>query len=188
MSNFTVKTSPCTARNKRPLVVEKCWPGRPRKKPRPDKMMIGGSCGMMMWRTLGAVLSECGSHESSVEITLLISPAKSPFAQKSFKQPIWQRESLWVLEMKRDLHLPVSVMQGKEKARQLIQPQVPSFKASDEWAYKFFHRNRFTLRVKTSLHKHFLQDSKGRWNRTYRRYTKKKKWLQNAESQLSQEA
>ena len=60
-----------------------------------------------------------------------------------------ETEDQWVLEM-RDLHLPVSV-QVKEKARQLIQPQVPSFKASDGWAYKFFKRNHFTLRARTSL-------------------------------------
>ena len=56
----------------------------------------------------------------------------------------------WVLEM-RDLYLPVSVVQVKEKARQLIQPQVPFFKASDGWAYKFIQCNGFTLRAKTSL-------------------------------------
>lgn len=56
----------------------------------------------------------------------------------------------WVLEM-RDLHLPVSVVQVKEKARKVIQPIVPTFKASDGWVYKFFRRNKFTLRAKTSL-------------------------------------
>ena len=34
----------------------------------------------------------------------------------------------WVLEM-RDLHLPISVVQVKEKARQMTQPQVSTFKA-----------------------------------------------------------
>ena len=51
----------------------------------------------------------------------------------------------------RDLHLPVSVLQVKEKARQLIQQYVPAFKASDGWAYKFFHRHHLTMRAKTSL-------------------------------------
>ena len=55
-----------------------------------------------------------------------------------------------MLEM-RDLHLPVSVVHVQEKARQLIQKHVPGFKASDGWVYKFFRRNRFTLRAKTSL-------------------------------------
>ena len=50
----------------------------------------------------------------------------------------------------RDLHLPVSVVQEK-KARHLIQPQMPLFKASDGWAYKFFRHNCFTIRAKTSL-------------------------------------
>ena len=68
----------------------------------------------------------------------------------SYSQETEDQLVQWVLEM-RDLHLPVSVVQVKEKARQLIQPQVPSFKASDGWAYKFFHRNHFTLRAKTSL-------------------------------------
>ena len=49
----------------------------------------------------------------------------------------------------RDRHLPVSVVQVKEKAKQLI--HLPVFKASDGWVYKFFRRNRFTLRAKTSL-------------------------------------
>lgn len=51
----------------------------------------------------------------------------------------------------RDLHLPVSVLQVKEKAKHLIQENVPTFKASDGWVYKFFQRNRFTLRAKTLL-------------------------------------
>ena len=45
--------------------------------------------------------------------------------------------------------LPMSVVQVKEKARHII--HVPRFKASDGWVYKFFQRNHFTLRVKTSL-------------------------------------
>ncbi len=51
----------------------------------------------------------------------------------------------------RDLHFPVSVVQVTEKARQLIQPEVPTFKARDGWVYKFFWCNRFTLRAKRSL-------------------------------------
>lgn len=61
--------------------------------------------------------------------------------QLSYPQEIEDRLVQWALEM-RDLHLPVSVVQVKE---QLIHPQVPSFKASDGWAYKFFQRNHFTL-------------------------------------------
>lgn len=68
----------------------------------------------------------------------------------SYSQEIEDQLVQWVLEM-RDLHLPVSVVQVKGKAKQLIQPQVPAFKASDGWAYRFFRRNRFTLRAKTSL-------------------------------------
>ena len=56
----------------------------------------------------------------------------------------------WVLEM-RDLHVPTSVVQVKEKAGQMIQQQVPAFKASDGWVYTLFRSNRFTLRAKTSL-------------------------------------
>ena len=55
-----------------------------------------------------------------------------------------------MLEM-RDLNLPVSVIQVKEKARQLIVHHVPGFKASDGWLYKFFRQNHLTLRAKTSL-------------------------------------
>ena len=61
-----------------------------------------------------------------------------------------------------DLQLPVSVVQVKEKARQMIQPQVPTFKASDGWVYKFFRRNHFTLRAKTSLSQRLPAGLEGR--------------------------
>ena len=68
----------------------------------------------------------------------------------SYSQETEEQLDQWVLEM-RDLHLPFSVVQVKEKVRQMIQPQVPTFKASDGWVYKFFQRNHFTIRAKTSL-------------------------------------
>ena len=56
----------------------------------------------------------------------------------------------WILEM-RDLHLPVSIAEVKQKAKEVIGEENPSFKASSGWIQKFFKRNQFTLRAKTSL-------------------------------------
>ena len=65
----------------------------------------------------------------------------------SYSQETEEQLVQWVLEM-RDLHLPVSLVQVKEKARLMTQPQVSTFKASDGWVYKFFRRNHFTLKPK----------------------------------------
>ena len=51
---------------------------------------------------------------------------------------------------------------GEGEARQMIQPQVPTFKASDGWVYKFFRCNRFTLRAKTSLSQRLPAGLEGR--------------------------
>ena len=55
----------------------------------------------------------------------------------------------WILEM-RDVHLPVSIAEVKEKARDVVSEDNPNFKASNGWVQKFFKRNRFTF-AKTSL-------------------------------------
>ena len=51
---------------------------------------------------------------------------------------------------------------GEGEARQMIQPQVPTFKASDGWVYKFFRCNCFTLRAKTSLSQRLPAGLEGR--------------------------
>lgn len=63
----------------------------------------------------------------------------------------------WILEM-RDLHLPVSVAEVRQKAMEVVGEDNPSFKASNGWAQKFFKRNRFTLRAKTSLSQYLPKD------------------------------
>ena len=51
----------------------------------------------------------------------------------------------------RDQHLPVSIAEMKEKAREVVGEDNPKFKASDGWIQKFYKQNHFTLRAKTSL-------------------------------------
>ena len=43
----------------------------------------------------------------------------------------------WILEMQ-DLHLPVSIAEVKEKAREVVGEDNPKFKASNGWIQKFF--------------------------------------------------
>ena len=50
----------------------------------------------------------------------------------------------------------------KEKVRQLIQQQMPTFTDSDRWVYKFVRRNHFTLRAKTSLSQRLPAGLKGK--------------------------
>lgn len=56
----------------------------------------------------------------------------------------------WILEM-RDLHLPVSCQDVRNKAAELITPHNPTFKASSGWLSKFFKRHHLTLRARTSI-------------------------------------
>ena len=58
----------------------------------------------------------------------------------------------------RDLHLPVSIAEVKQKAKEIIGEENPSFKASSGWIQKFFKRNQFTLRAKTSLSQYLPKD------------------------------
>ena len=51
----------------------------------------------------------------------------------------------------RDVNLPVSIAEVKEKAREEVCEENPDFKASNGWIQKFFRQNHFTLRAKTSL-------------------------------------
>ena len=52
----------------------------------------------------------------------------------------------WVLRQ-RDLHLPVRRLELKLKARALICPTLPNFKASSGWVEKFMHRHSLSLRL-----------------------------------------
>lgn len=78
------------------------------------------------------------AHKSSAGRPLSYSPEK--------KEQIVS----WILKM-RDVHLPVSLVEVMEKAREVVCTVNPNFKASNEWVQKIFKRNRFTLWAKTSL-------------------------------------
>ena len=52
----------------------------------------------------------------------------------------------WVLRQ-RDLHLPVRRLELKLKARALICPTLPNFKASSGWVEKFMCRHSLSLRL-----------------------------------------
>ena len=57
---------------------------------------------------------------------------------------------VWLLEA-RDKQLPITTQVLKAKARELICPDQPQFKASDGWVQKFKQRHKLVLRMKTSL-------------------------------------
>ena len=63
----------------------------------------------------------------------------------------------WIVEI-RDLYLPVSIAEVKQKAKEIIGEENPSFKASSGWTQKFFKRNQFTLHAKTSLSQYLPKD------------------------------
>lgn len=64
----------------------------------------------------------------------------------------------WVLE-KRDLQLAVTIEMLKLRAKQIITPVSPNFKASDGWAQKFFRRRHtLVLRAKTPMAQKLPQD------------------------------
>ena len=51
----------------------------------------------------------------------------------------------WILVL-RDLNFPVSILALQEKAKNLIQPGNPEFKASRGWIENFFNRHKLSLR------------------------------------------
>ena len=85
-----------------------------------------------------------------------VTPAKGKAHKKGAGRPLSyspekeQEVVGWILEM-RDVNLPVSIAEVKEKAREVVCKENPHFKASNGWIQKFFKRNHFTLRAKTSL-------------------------------------
>ena len=56
----------------------------------------------------------------------------------------------WILVL-RDLNFPVSILALQEKAKNLIQPGNPEFKAIRGWIEKFFSRHKLSLRSRTSV-------------------------------------
>lgn len=68
----------------------------------------------------------------------------------SYPEELDNKVLQWVLE-KRDLQLAVTTEMLQIQARLIITPVVPTFKASDGWAQKFFRRHSLVLRAKTSL-------------------------------------
>ena len=58
----------------------------------------------------------------------------------------------------RDLHLPVSIAKVKQKAKEVISEDNPSFKASSGWIKKFFKQNQFTLHAQMSLSQYLPKD------------------------------
>ena len=56
----------------------------------------------------------------------------------------------WILVL-RDFNFPVSILALQEKAKNLIQPGNPEFKASRGWIEKFFNRHELSLRSRTSV-------------------------------------
>ena len=55
----------------------------------------------------------------------------------------------WLLEL-RDLHVPVSILTLKEKAKRVVRPHNPTFNASRGWVEKFFARHRLSLLSQTT--------------------------------------
>ena len=75
-----------------------------------------------------------------------------PGAGRPLSYPVELEDQLikWILVL-RDLNFPVSILALQEKAKNLIQPGNPEFKASRGWIDKFFSRHKLYLRSRTSV-------------------------------------
>ena len=75
-----------------------------------------------------------------------------PGAGRPLSYPVELEDLLikWILVL-RDLNFPVSILALQEKAKNLIQPGNPEFKASRGWIEKFFNRHKLSLRSRTSV-------------------------------------
>ena len=75
-----------------------------------------------------------------------------PGAGRALRFPVELEDQLikWILVL-RDLNFPVSILALQEKAKNLIQPGNPEFKASRGWIEKFFNRHKLSLRSRTSV-------------------------------------
>ena len=68
----------------------------------------------------------------------------------SYSEDLEDELSQWILEM-RDMNLPIQRQHVQRKAKALIQPHLPSFKASAGWLDKFLRRHSLSLRRQTSI-------------------------------------
>ena len=70
-----------------------------------------------------------------------------PGAGRPLSYPVELEDQLlkWILVL-RDLNFPVPILALQEKAKNLIQPGNPEFKASRGWIEKFFNRHKLSLR------------------------------------------
>ena len=60
-----------------------------------------------------------------------------------------------------DLHVSVSVLSLQEKAKKVIRPHNPTFKASKGWVEEFFSRHRLSLRNRISVSQKLPQQLEG---------------------------
>lgn len=81
-----------------------------------------------------------------------LSARKGKHLKKGAGRPITYSKEIddsliaWVLKQ-RDLHLPVGRLELKLKAKVLICPTLPNFKASSGWIEKFMRRHSLSLRL-----------------------------------------
>ena len=83
---------------------------------------------------------------------ILSKKQKIPSAGRSLSYPVKLKTQLikWILVLL-DLNFPVSILVLQEKAKNLIQPGNPEFKASRGWIEKSFNRYKLSLRSRTSV-------------------------------------
>ena len=72
----------------------------------------------------------------------------------------------WILVL-RDLNFPVSILALQEKAKNLIQPGNPEFKASRDCIEKFFNSHKICLRSRTSVNQKLLSQLESVLTRFY---------------------
>ena len=77
---------------------------------------------------------------------VLLKMQNFPGAGRPLSCPVELEDQLlkWILVL-RDLNFPVSILALQEKAKNLIQPGNPEFKASRGWIEKFFNRHKLSL-------------------------------------------
>ena len=68
----------------------------------------------------------------------------------SYPKEVDEEIAEWIL-IRRDAHLPVSTELVKAKAKLLIKPHNPQFRASKGWLEKFLSRHSLSMRARTSI-------------------------------------
>ena len=68
----------------------------------------------------------------------------------SYPKEVDEEIAEWIL-IRRDAHLPVSTKLVKAKAKLLIKPHNPQFRASKGWLEKFLSRHSLSMRARTSI-------------------------------------